>query len=404
MGTWKFKNEVAVMGHLNSPDPAPLGCYKHTDGRLYYLCTYAYTTYLRRNNMIGEDINLIEPFVRNSQSGYDCVAVPYHNDTSGYDEVHFVLGRDNANGIDNYTNTKLIFSSTPTTSTFTSGNLRAATIWNDNMAYPTSLNSTKAVWVNGVLYYVHLPSNTLYDTVYTIQRYDPSTQSWVDVITEGSLSTPIYHNKFTVFSVGYKIYILGTSADGGMSPMIITFNTTDNSKTVIAGNNLQRNRATPLAIGNNVYLLGGETYRYNDNTPATTVVKYNVASNIWEDTMITNTINFATTANALNTGGEMLFCGSFTGANSNAVTKYTYVLDDIVDFTASYQPKPPTVTLTWQDNSEESFYVIEKKVNNGEWVLESNENANETSYVVTGVDLINNTYSFRIRAGKIVVS
>jgi hypothetical protein len=160
------------------------------------------------------------------------------------------------------------------------------------------------------------------------------------------------------------------------------------------------NDTTPLVIGDVAYFLGGSGGR-------ATVVKYNLLTTgfgTFETTTIPNAINFATPANAINTGGEVIFLGSYTGGNTGTIKRFTFVLDDISGFTANYTPSTSTINLTWNDTPEESFYVIEKKVNSGEWESEATVDSNVVSHSVTGVDVVANKYSFRIRAGKLVVS
>jgi hypothetical protein len=424
MGTWKFKNEGKALGTLNNTN-GPVSAYKHTDGNIYY-------SYAREGEAYGARtfIQKIAPDGTETALGFDDrgwfasehVAVPYHNEITGNDEIHWVLGRRAGGALFNQYSIKTVFSPTPISSTFTpSGTLRCqAQIVSDNN-YPSRSNFLYPVFVNGVLYYVWFPNNA----TYTVQKYNPATSTWIDVVTNGSRNSDIGETNATVFAIGSKIYMF---SGAGATSHMQCLDTNDNSFSVIfanaAGANTRLiyegawystwtgtapaiNQAIPFVLGTDVYFIGGRTrdsYNGNENALVPYIFKWDSNTNTFTDTRIPNVVNFATPSNALNIGGELLICGSYTGGNTGTIVKYTYVLDSILNFTATYQPEPPIVTLTWADNPEESFYVIEKKVNTGAWEAEASKNANATSHQVTGVDLINNTYSFRIRAGKVVVS
>ena len=59
-----------------------------------------------------------------------------------------------------------------------------------------------------------------------------------------------------------------------------------------------------------------------------------------------------------------------------------------------------SVTLNWQDNSTgEEGFKIDRKINQGEWVVEfANINASQTNFTDNGLDLNNNVYYYRVYA------
>lgn len=415
MGSWKFKNESYVLQSNNIAVPnAQVSAYKHTDGNIYYLTTDNTTnTGATRSYCHKLTPDGVETYVGvgldnnsyNTSSVAEAVAVPYHNSVTGYDEVHFVLPKDWQGIIKNTSSTKLIFSPTPTVTMYTpSGTCRIHNVDMGDLTYPSRTNYMSTTFVNGVLHYVYINAGG----VYTIQRYNPSSSAWEDcpnaiAKSPTGLVTALFPMKFTTVAIGTKIYSLLT--DGNYSPKILVYDTNDSSESFLTPPvvGMLRLQAATLQVGDDIYFVGGQLYG-NGNSPAPTIVKWNYVTNIFTDTGMANVVAGFTTANAINTGGELLFVGSYTGGVSTAITKFTYVLSDITGFTANYTPSTSSILLTWSDNAEESFYVVEKKINEGNWESEATLDANVASHTVTGIDIMTNTYSFRIKAGKLAIS
>jgi hypothetical protein len=168
-------------------------------------------------------------------------------------------------------------------------------------------------------------------------------------------------------------------------------------------------------IGNMLYWYGGTYWGVNGvsniNGPVTVtkLMSLNPATNTWTQVTTLGTTPYIKQSARTKGASAYMLGGTVSGSSSQNLVKFTYILTNITNFSATYTPAvnttPAFFTLTWDDSVEESFYIIEKKIDNGEYIKIAELVMNTVTYIDNvGIDLDAHTYSYRIKAAQIVVS
>lgn len=429
MATWKFKQEAFSKVRSSSIVTSPVAAYQHTDGNIYYACGDGSNVFIQKITPEGIDTNIYS----SNRGGHvhEFWPVPYLNQSSGFQEVHFIASKNSLGTVYDNQSTKLILSPTPSAVGFTpAGTLRINNVQvqdfsGNRYVYP--------VWVNSELYYFYASSNFNY----TIQKYSP-TLGWQDAINAINRAMPtlisfdgdknLQTDRLTVFSYGTKIYIMSAIAGYNRNEGYFFFyDTFDGAQGIVEQNTADLNNnlrkwATPFVVGDEVYLIGGQTKI--QNTIASTVTKYSFSTSGWADTGLSPAFYFSTPSNAINIGGELLVVGNFTnGVNSNSIIKFTKVLENLTGLTAVYRTAdnlPKRIELSWNNSSDESFYIIEKSINGGSYtkigeVSEAAEGDPTVTFIDQGytdesgditqpIDLTVNRYSYRVKSAEAITS
>lgn len=454
MATWKMKQDginLSTAGRIMVEAFFPVSAFKDRWNNIYYTENPSNNLSLRRIDAITNLETTIASAIH-TQGYYSYNVAYYYNPSTSADEYHFLIPKDvnkNYPGATPYCFKVVTSSSTSATVSSLFYPTGAALI-------PTALGNFSAIangsaggevrydnylTINGTLYVIYQNSTTQY----SIYKYVPNpvlaSSAWITVTGLKTMPAGVsmVRGQIGVWNIGSKIYMCGSATTPYGIMHAFWFDLNDGTTSAaISTPTLRRNRFCPFTVGSTCYLIGGYDNNYTNNqaTGAPTVVSFTTSGatgdGYWTDTGISNS-NFiaVNTENALDIGGELQMFGGFTSASSpnNAgittlIQKFTFVLDDISNFTALYIPGIPVsgipnkIRLKWLDSSDEGFYVVERSKNGEGYVkiseIQGIEGAGSqisfddpgyddaTQQTTTEIDLVNNNYTYRVKAAIII--
>jgi hypothetical protein len=412
MGQFLLKTEESALPFLY---PSAGGTYlwsacKSTNGHVYYigmLNAGDATNSIYKSDASGNLVRIANNIGLGWYHGF--YTVSYFN--GSFEELHFVCPtNDPTNQI--CRNDIVIINTLTDTFSVTAGSgllIPNVNVGDNRFDLEGREEKLKFVMVNGSLWYVYSDNTNL-----KIQYYSPSTRSWITSLNVNMTGASYFQENmdsscFTVGAKGDYIYIMAHAYyNGGIK--FARYDTVLGNFVLLSpvgmSTTMFRKKATTFTNGDDIYFIGGCDAN-NNPLNATTILRYNITDNTIYNTGQPNVVRYTKQcSNAIDIGGELFIAGGYDGANLNTMRRFTYLLSDITNFTAAYFPSPtPKITLNWTDVIDESFYIIERKVDTGEWTKIVELAQDVTTYDDTNsIDLSNHTYSYRIKSVKVMTT